>query len=125
MKQENMFTAGYVLFLASEAQKYAAMDEGRTFCETIHYLDPETDQYTMRVVCKTPSQKIMELKNDICSKMSAMHEDDYNEVRMKIDEYLADSNMGKDDVVDRFAGVKEFVNQTLDECPFTYGDQML
>ena len=121
MKQENVFTAGYVFFLAYEAQKYANMDEFRTFSETIHFLDPETNQYAIRIIQKTPSQKITELKADIYNKISTISEADMFEIKSKIDEYADGSNVNDEAQLDRISGVKDFIYQTFEECGFDFG----
>lgn len=118
MKQENIFTAGYVFFLAYEAQKYAEMNENRTFSETIHFLDPETNQYALRVVQKTPSQKVLELKNDIYNKMSTVSNGDFEEIGTKIDEYADNIGIYDEYEAERINSVKEFIYQTFAECGF-------
>ena len=87
MSNENVFIAGHVLFLASEALKYKNMNQDAIFGETLHEVDPQTGQYSFRVVHKTAKQKYDELTGDISAKLHALNSSDSEEVWQKINEF--------------------------------------
>ena len=124
MEQKNFFIAGYVLFLASEIQRYKKMDQSRTFCETMHVIEPITNQYALRIIHKTPGQKIDELKNDIIKKVSFIGESDFQEILGKIDEYTAtdDERADKSEAKNSsLKDIRDFIYETFDDCGFLQG----